>query len=388
MKKYGSILVMVLLILSLVVTGCGGPDEPAEPAEPTDTEEPAETGEEAEPSDDQLDIVLLINGTLGDRSFFDSAHNGMQLIEQEFGANVRTIEMSYDQTSWEPTLWDVSEQDWDIIILGTWQMQEYLEEIAPEFPDNRYIIFDTSVDYSLGGLDHVYSIQYKQNEGSFLAGVLAASVTTSDMELADNSQKLIGFLGGMDIPVINDFLVGYIEGALYVDEDVKVYVSYIGDFSDSPRGKEMALAQYNDGVDIGFNVAGQAGLGQIDAAEEVNRYAIGVDSDQAMLFAENDPDKAALVLTSMLKRVDNSLLRAVELHLEGTLPYGEAEALGIQEEAVGLANNDFYQENVDQELRDYIKEIEEMIDAGEITVRSALGMSTEELDELRDSVSP
>jgi len=379
---------MVLLILSLVVTGCGGPDEPAEPAEPTDTEEPAETGEEAEPSDDQLDIVLLINGTLGDRSFFDSAHNGMQLIEQEFGANVRTIEMSYDQTSWEPTLWDVSEQDWDIIILGTWQMQEYLEEIAPEFPDNRYIIFDTSVDYSLGGLDHVYSIQYKQNEGSFLAGVLAASVTTSDMELADNSQKLIGFLGGMDIPVINDFLVGYIEGALYVDEDVKVYVSYIGDFSDSPRGKEMALAQYNDGVDIGFNVAGQAGLGQIDAAEEVNRYAIGVDSDQAMLFAENDPDKAALVLTSMLKRVDNSLLRAVELHLEGTLPYGEAEALGIQEEAVGLANNDFYQENVDQELRDYIKEIEEMIDAGEITVRSALGMSTEELDELRDSVSP
>ncbi len=388
MKKYGSILVMVLLILSLVVTGCGGPDEPAEPAEPTDTEEPEETGEEAEPSDDQLDIVLLINGTLGDRSFFDSAHNGMQLIEQEFGANVRTIEMSYDQTSWEPTLWDVSEQDWDIIILGTWQMQEYLEEIAPEFPDNRYIIFDTSVDYSLGGLDHVYSIQYKQNEGSFLAGVLAASVTTSDMELADNSQKLIGFLGGMDIPVINDFLVGYTEGALYVDEDVKVYVSYIGDFSDSPRGKEMALAQYNDGVDIGFNVAGQAGLGQIDAAEEVNRYAIGVDSDQAMLFAENDPDKAALVLTSMLKRVDNSLLRAVELHLEGTLPYGEAEALGIQEEAVGLANNDFYQENVDQELRDYIKEIEEMIDAGEITVRSALGMSTEELDELRDSVSP
>ncbi len=149
LKKYGSLLVVILLVLSLVVTGCGGPDEPAEPAEPTDTEEPVDTDEETEPSDDQLDIVLLINGTLGDRSFFDSAHNGMQLIEQELGANVRTIEMSYDQSSWEPTLWDVSEQDWDIIVLGTWQMQEYLEEIAPEFPDNRYIIFDTSVDYSL-----------------------------------------------------------------------------------------------------------------------------------------------------------------------------------------------------------------------------------------------
>ncbi|SFH52398.1 nucleoside-binding protein [Tindallia magadiensis] len=388
MKKYGSVLLMIVLILSLALTGCGGSDEPAEPAEPTDTDESVENGEEVEPSDDELDIVLLINGTLGDRSFFDSAHNGMQLIEQELGANVRTIEMSYDQTSWEPTLWDVSEQDWDIIVLGTWQMQEFLEEVAPEFPDNRYIIFDTSVDYSLGGLDNVYSIQYKQNEGAFLAGVLAAHVTGSDMEYADNSQNMIGFLGGMDIPVINDFLVGYIDGALYVDEDIKVYVSYIGDFSDSPRGKEMALAQYNDGVDIGFNVAGQAGLGQIDAAAEVGRYAIGVDSDQAMVFAETDPEKAAFVLTSMLKRVDNSILRAVEMHLEGTLPYGEAEALGIKEEAVGLANNDFYQENVDQELRDYIKEIEDLIDSGEITVRSALGMSTEELDEIRDSVSP
>ncbi|WP_343185161.1 BMP family ABC transporter substrate-binding protein [Anoxynatronum sibiricum] len=374
---------MLLLVLALALSGCGSP-EPAAPAAPA---EPAEPGAPAEPSEDALKVVLLLNGTLGDRSFFDSAHAGVQMIEQQFGAEVRTIEMSYDQTRWEPTLWEVSEQDWDIIILGTWQMTEYLEEIAQEFPDNRYIIFDTSVDYSVGDLSNVYSILYKQNEGSFLAGALAAKVTTSDMELS-NDRKLIGFLGGMDIPVINDFLVGYIEGALYVDEDVSVYVSYIGSFDDSASGKENALAQYNAGVDIGFNVAGQAGLGQLDAAQEVNRYAIGVDSDQAMVFAESDPDKAELVLTSMMKRVDNSLVRAAEMHIAGTLPYGEAEALGLVEEAVGLANNDFFERNVPAEIRAELEELAEMIINGDITVSSAIGMSTDELNQIRDAVKP
>lgn len=383
MKKYGSMVLILFLALALTLSGCGSPapEEPAPSEEPSTPAEPGETAEEA------LRVVLLLNGTLGDRSFFDSAHAGLEMIGEEFGAEVRTIEMSYDQTRWEPTLWEVSEQDWDIIILGTWQMTEYLEEIAQEFPDNRYIIFDTSVDYSVGDLNNVYSILYKQNEGSFLAGALAAHVTSSDMELA-NEQKMIGFLGGMDIPVINDFLVGYIEGALYVDEDVKVYVSYIGGFDDSATGKEMALAQYNAGADIGFNVAGQAGLGQLDAAKEMNRYAIGVDSDQAMVFADSDAEKAELVLTSMLKRVDNSLVRAVDMHINGTLPYGQAEELGLVEEAVGLANNDFYERNVSDELRAELAELADMIANGQITVSSAMGMSTEELNELRDSVRP
>ena len=386
MKKYSIIALVLFLALALTLSGCGSP-EPAAPAEPAEPSAPAEPAEPAEPVEEPLNVVLLLNGTLGDRSFFDSAHNGLQMIEQELGANVRTIEMSYDQTRWEPTLWEVSEQDWDIIILGTWQMTEYLEEIAQEFPDNRYIIFDTSVDYGAGNLDNVYSILYKQNEGSFLAGALAAKVTSSDMDLA-NDQNMIGFLGGMDIPVINDFLVGYIEGALYVDEDIKVYVSYIGSFNDSATGKEMALAQYNAGADIGFNVAGQAGLGQLDAAQEMNRYAIGVDADQAMVFIESDPDKAELVVTSMLKRVDNSLLRAVEMHMAGTLPYGEAEALGLVEDAVGLANNEIFQRNISADIRAELEELADMIASGQINVGTAMGMSTEDLNTLRDSVRP
>lgn len=334
-----------------------------------------------------LRVALLINGTLGDRSFFDSAYEGMLVAEKELGIEFRLIEMGYDQSVWEPTLADVSEQNYDVIILGTWQMTESLEQIAPWNPNMKYIIFDTEVDYSKGNLDNVYSIMYKQNEGSFLAGALAAMITTSDLPKA-NPQKAIGFLGGMDIPVINDFLVGYIEGALYIDPEIKVDISYIGSFEDSAKGKEMALAQYNRGVDIGFNVAGQAGLGQLDAAKDTDLYAIGVDSDQALLFADTDPEKANLIVTSMLKRIDNSLVRALKMHLEGTLPYGQTEALGMAEQAVGLADNEFYQKLVPAEFRAELEKIAEKVQNGEIEVSTAIGMDNATLNALRDSVRP
>lgn len=371
MKKTLSLCVICTLILSLLMSGCASK---VKDETPTSGENP-------------LKVVLLINGTLGDKSFFDSADNGMKMIKEELGVETKTIEMSYDDTKWEPTLMDVSEQDWDIVILGTWQMTESLQKIAPEHPEKKYIIFDTAVDYSLGNLDNVYSIEYKQNEGSFLAGALAADVTNSEMPYA-NPEKTIGFLGGMDIPVINDFLIGYIQGALYRDQDVKVAISYIGSFSDLAKGKEMALAQYNSGTDIGFNVAGQAGLGQLDAAKEKMKYAIGVDSDQSILFKEKDAEKANLICTSVLKRVDISILRAIKMHIEGTTPYGKSEQLGLKEECIGLAQNEFYTALISEDLRKQIDELATKIISGEIKVDTAIGMSNEQLDEIRNSVKP
>lgn len=342
----------------------------------------------AAPAEKKVKAVLILNGTLGDKSFFDSAANGMELVKAELGDKVETkvIEMGYDESKWEPTLLDVSEGDWDIVVLGTWQMTEALQKVAKDHPDKRYVIFDTAVDYNLG-LSNVYSILYSQNEASFIAGALAAYVTSSSMPLA-NKDKVVGFLGGMDIPVINDFLVGYIEGARYVDPAVKVAISYIGSFSDSAKGKEMALAQYALGADIGYNVAGQAGLGQIDAAKDVQRYAIGVDSDQAAIFEASDPAKAKLITTSVLKRVDNSILRAVKMHLAGNAPYGKAETLGFAEEAVGLARNDIYASVVPADIRAKLDDIEKKIIAKEIKVGTAMGMATDALTKLRNSVKP
>jgi len=372
MKKIIVVALLVLLVLMPVFVGCQ-----------KKVEEPAAVAAEAEPV---LKVANLINGVLGDKSFFDSAAAGMDLIKAEYGdkVEVKTIEMTYDETKWEPTLLDTADEDWDIIIVGTWQMTEMLQEVAADYPDKKFFIYDTSVDYSLG-LDNVYSILFSQNEASFVAGAMAAAITTSDMPLA-NPEPMIGFLGGMDIPVINDFLVGYIEGAQYVNPDTKVAISYIGSFSDSAKGKEMALAQYNQGADIGYNVAGQAGLGQLDAAKDVGRYAIGVDSDQAAIFADSDPDKAALITTSVLKRVDMSLLRAVKMHMDGTAPYGKSEILGFAEKGVGLAKNDIYKELVPADIQTLVDDVEKKIRSGEIKVSSAFGMDSDAMNNLRNSV--
>lgn len=311
----------------------------------------------------------------------------MKLAEKQFGDKIetKTIEMGFDASKWLPTLQDVSDQDWDIIILGTWQMVENLQEVALDYPDKKYVIFDSAVDYAADDYSNVYSINFKQNEGGFIAGVLASRITTSGIERT-NEDKLIGFLGGMDIPVINDFLVGYIEGAQYADKDMKVAISYITNFEDSAKAKELCLAQYNSGVDIGFNVAGQAGLGQLDAAKEVNKYAIGVDSDQAALFT-NDPEKAGLILTSVLKRVDQALLRAIEMHMEGNTPYGKEEVLGFKEKkAIGFVEgNPLVSEDLLAELKDL--EVKKITN-GDIKVTTAMGMDTDALNEIKNAVKP
>lgn len=369
MKRLTAVLVLVL-VAAMVLAGCSSKSQG----------NTSSTGK-------KLKVVLLVNGTLGDKSFFDSANAGMERIKNELGCETKVIEMGTDPSKWEPTLVDVSGQDWDLIICGTYQMQENLEKVAPKFPNKKYIVFDTSVQYDKYKLDNVYSILYSQNEGSYLAGALAAMVTTSKMPKA-NDKKIIGFLGGMDIPVINDFLVGYIQGAKSIVPDIKVAVSYVGNFADPAKGKEMCLAQYQLGADVGFNVAGGSGLGQLDAAKEMGRYAIGVDSDQAMLFKTSDPAKAELILTSMLKRVDNSLVRAVKLYKEGKLTFGKAETLGLKDDAVGLAENEFFTKNVPQEMRQKLQELKQKIVSGEIKVQSAFSMDAKAIKELRDSVAP
>lgn len=334
-------------------------------------------------------VVLLVSGTLGDKSFFDSANHGMQLIKQKFGTAVQTrvIEMGYDQSKWQPSLEDIAGQDWDLIIVGTYQMPDILAQVAQDNPKRAFLIFDSSMDYSKGANKNVYSIVYKQNEASYLAGVMAEGMVKSGAIPTANGRAL-GFLGGMDIPVINDFLTGYVAGAQAVDPGAKVAVSYIGSFADAAKGKELAMAQYRAAVGIGFNVAGQAGLGQLAAAKEMNRLAIGVDSDQEAIFRGSDPATADKVVTSVLKRVDNSLLRAVELMQQGKLPLGTTEALGLKEGAVGIVKNAVYEKLVPAEVRQRVDAAESDIASGKIVVPTAFGMTTAQLAALRDKVRP
>mgnify|MGYP006433431749 CR=1 FL=1 len=323
---------------------------------------------------EQLRVVLYVNGTLGDQSFFDSANRGLERAIDEFGIVGRTVEGGWDPSNWQPDISQLAEGNWDIVIAGTWQLTEYVAEIAPQHPDKTFITYDAAVDFSSGDLDNVYSILYEQNEGSFLVGALAALMTSHEGDDWINAdEKTIGFIGGQDIPVINDFLVGYEQGAAYIDEEVEVLTSYVGSFSDPARGKELALAQIQQGADLVFGVASESGLGVIEAAHEQDEYAIGVDSDQYQLIGESDPEQAQAIITSMMKNVDNSIYRAIRLHRQGELPYGEAESLGIAENGVGMARNENFDRIVPDEFVSQMDDIIEQMETGDISVDTALG---------------
>lgn len=325
MKKRNYAAVAAVLTVGVLLVGCSGKREEGQTAKTEISDAGSNTGDTSG-GEDMLDIAILLNGTLGDKAFFDSAANCAKMIREDLGDNTKVVEMSYDETKWMPTLIDFSEdKETDIIVVGTWQMSEKLQEIAPQYPEKKYIIYDATVDYSLGGLDNVYSIEYKQNECSFLAGAVAAMETKTGT---------VGFVGGMENNVINDFLVGYIQGAKYVNDEIKIPIGFVGSFSDSAKAKELSLAQINQNADIIYQAASTAGLGVIDAVTEKDKFAIGVDSDQAEGFFETDREKAEHILTSALKRIDESLIRAIKMEKEGTLLWGKKEVLGIREGAV------------------------------------------------------
>lgn len=319
-------------------------------------------------AEDSLKVICLLNGTLGDKSFFDSAAAGIGLINENVeNVEATYVEMGYDSSVWATTLADVSEGDYDIIIVGTYQLQDALQEIAPQYPDNKYIIFDSNVDYSAGDCENVYSISFKQNEASYLAGALAAMMAEKE------GKNVISAVGAMEIPVINDFIAGYIQGATDYNADIKVITSYVGNFNDTAIAKELAEIQIKNGSAVCFNVASQAGLGMIEAAAEGGVYAIGVDADQAeALAADGKTEIADNIVSSVMKNIDQVLLLSVQRHIAGELPYGTEEALGMTEKAVGIADtNDYFTSMTTEEMRAALTTLAEKINAGEIDVVSA-----------------
>ncbi|MCY4147138.1 MAG: BMP family ABC transporter substrate-binding protein, partial [Chloroflexi bacterium] len=241
-------------------------------------------------------------------------------------------------------------------------------------PDKQFSFYDAPMPYDnadicVEGCANVYSMTYAQNQGSFLAGVYAAAITASMME-GTNDAPIIGAVGGQQIPVIDDFIVGYEQGACLVNPDTQSIVQYAGSWNDPARAKEITLAMYEQGADIVFQIAGGSGVGVFEAAHEQGHYAIGVDSDQAAIVAETDPDQAERILTSMLKNVDNSIFRAITLHLDGELPYGSAESLGIPEGGVGLAKNEFYDAATSDDIKAMLDAAEAAVVNGDIEVQT------------------
>ena len=401
MKKILALLLVLVMVFSLVA--CASKTEtPAtetkteETATETTTEEKTEepaaeeekTEEPAAEEGKVYNVAYLVHGNLGDMSFFDSAEAGLAQLKADGRIDYVTIEMGgtdEDQPTWLSTLYDVSEDGgYDLIICGTYQMPDYLKEVATQYPDQLYAIFDDTT--YVGENKNVVNLSYRQNDMGYLVGVYAACMTV-DTNIANiNEDAVVGFVGGVDSPVINDFLIGFIEGAQSVNPDIKVDTRYTNDYVDTAIAKEYGLSMINDNkCDIIWGVAGNAGNGAAEAALETGKaWFIGVDSDQELTFS---PDLAAITLTSGLKNIGNSLVWLFDEWDAGRTYWGQVVELGIAEGGVGIVTDKNYDKLASAETKAAVEAAQNAILNGEVVVDSAL--TNQELAvELRDSVRP
>lgn len=334
-------------------------------------------------------VAYVVNGNLGDKSFFDSAEAGLAALAEAGRIDYTTIELGgldEDQPKWLSTLYDVSESgEYDLVICGTYQMPDYLKEVATAYPEQKYLIFDDNT--YVGANDNVVNVTYKQNDMGYLVGTFAALMTVDTSLENINEDAVLGFVGGVDSPVINDFLYGFIEGAQAVNPDVKVDTRYTNNYVDPSIAKEYGLSMINDNkCDIIWGVAGNAGNGAAEAALETGKaWFIGVDSDQELTFSE---DLAALTLTSGLKNIDNSLIWIFDEWDKGNTYFGTEVTLGLAEGGVGIVTDKNFDKYASDATKEAVAAAEKAVLDGTIVVDTAIGDTSGALEALREAVRP
>ena len=381
MKKYLSVLLAALMILTLMV-GCGGGNGGSS-TPPADSNSPAPGGD-APDGPKVWKVANVVNGNLGDKSFFDSCEAGLKKLQDDGLITYKTFELGAtdaDQPKWVSTIDELSaDGEYDIIVCGTYQMDAYLDECAAKYPDQKYFIYDAEV-----AQPNVASITFKQNDLGYLVGTAAALMTSSDMDKI-NPEKVIGFVGGEDGPVINDFLTGFIQGAQAADPEVKIDTQYVGNFFDTGKGKEIANVMANNKCDVIWGVAGGAGNGAAEAAAEHNVWFIGVDSDQEATFSASQPQMAAATIFSGLKNCGDGVIYMLNKLNDGTIEWGKTTQLGIAEGGVGLTNGGNFQKLPD-DIKKALDDVAPKVTSGEIKVDTAFDESFD-VKGLRDSVRP
>jgi len=318
-------------------------------------------------------VALFIAGTLGDKSFNDSAARGIAAARTRWNLRARVIEGGYDPTRWEASLTDlVDGGDFDIVIAGTFATAPMVERLAPRYPEVRFIVYDAAVDAARCRCGNVHSILFRQNEGAYLAGWLAARLAGGPAHPgAAGVPAQVGVIGAMQIPVIDDFIIGFSAGAKAADATVTVSRQYVNSFKDPAAAKEIAKAVYAQGARVIFQAAGASGQGVIEAAEEAQRYVIGVDSDQYAVYRASHPEQARVIATSVMKDVDVALERAIGAHIDHSLRYGSVDSIGLKEGGISLARGSEVLRNAPAALLAELDAVRQRIVAGGIVVPSA-----------------
>ena len=293
--------------------------------------------------------LIYDTGGKFDKSFNEAAYNGMERFKKETGKKYLEFEVQTDAQR-EQAFRRFAQKGADPIIALGFNQASALEKVAKEFPKTRFVIIDFVVD-----LPNVQSITFKEHEGSFLVGALAA--------LTSKSGK-VGFVGGMDIPLIRRFGCGYAQGVKYEASGDTVFENMTGTtpaaWNDPTKGGELAKGQFDQGADVVFAAAGGTGVGVYQAAKDNSKLAIGVDSNQNYLHP-------GTMLTSMMKRVDVAVYNSAKAAADGTWKAG-AQVLGLKEGGVGYAVDDNNKDILKADVKAAADQAEKDIISGKIQV--------------------
>jgi basic membrane protein A len=293
--------------------------------------------------------VIFDMGGKFDKSFNEAAYHGAEKFKDETGIDYLEFEVT-NESQRDQALRRMARRGANVVIAVGFSFATPLETIAKEYRETKFVIIDSVVE-----APNVQSVVFKEHEGSFLVGMAAA--------MASKTGK-VGFVGGMDIPLIRNFAHGYEQGVKYVDPDAEVFVNMTGTtpaaWNDPAKGAELAQSQFDRGADVVYAAAGGTGLGVLQAAADSGKLSIGVDSNQNYLHPGS-------VLTSMLKRVDVAVYNAFKDAKEGDLKTG-VKNLGLAEQGVGYALDQYNRDLITPEMEAKLEEAKQKIISGELKV--------------------
>ncbi|HLL70467.1 MAG TPA: BMP family ABC transporter substrate-binding protein [Pyrinomonadaceae bacterium] len=313
-----------------------------------------------DPSRVRVGIVFDIGGK-DDRSFNAAAYDGVRRAERELGIVLRDVEPG-NPTSIEPAMRAFAERGYDLVIGVGFAQAPIMEVVARDYPNINFAIVD-----GVSQLPNVASLVFKEHQGSYLVGMIAARTTKTGT---------LGFVGGMDIPLIHRFAKGYEEGAQAVNPNIRVVKNFVGvtdsAWNNPGKGKELALSQIGKGADVIFTAAGNSGLGAFDAVEQAGkgadgraqRFVIGVDSNQNMV-------KPGYVLTSMVKRVDNAVYDIVN-QVKNKQFKGGIQVFGLDKDGIAFSLDQYNQSLIDPSILQEVEAARQKIIKGEIQVTDAM----------------
>ncbi|GGK59225.1 BMP family lipoprotein [Haloarcula sebkhae] len=339
---------------------------------PSDSQQATASGIDESDAAATVGMVYALGG-LDDRSFNDAANRGIQRARLDDG-----VEYTNHEPKSVPGFAEVQAElasstnpSYDLVCCIGFLQAEGLSEVASEYTDQQFMIVDSVVDD-----DNVASYVFREHEGSFQAGNLAGLLTTRDVNLGAGAtnpkETTVGFVGGVDQPLIHKFEAGFKTGVAHANADVDVLTEYLGNFDDVQGARDIAAGMYDDGADIVYHAAGGAGVGIFQAAQAHGRYAIGVDSDQS----RSNPRYADVVLASMVKRVNVAVYDAATATVADSLPTGEVVSLGLDSDGVGIVYGTSLEPAIPDDVREALSTSREQIAAGDIVVpteRSSTG---------------